>query len=300
MTVHAPILEATSLEVRYGRLRALASVSLSVPAGSVYALLGRNGAGKSSFVRCLLGLQKPFGGSGSLLGLDAWKGRDQAMARVGVVPEEPDAPPAMKASEIAAFCARLYPKWNQAGVEARLKRFQVPLGTPVGRLSRGQKAQLSLALALAPDPELLVLDDPTLGLDAVARRAFYEELLSDLADRGTSVFITTHDLAGVEGIADRVGILREGHLELEGSLEELKARFFRIHGRPGLSAEMLAPLAPLSFRANGFGGEAIVSRFDPEVFARLQAEGHVEGEPSSLSLEDLFIAVAGSETGVQP
>jgi len=295
MTAAAPILEARSLEVRYGRLRALAQVSLSVPTGSVYALLGRNGAGKSSFVRCLLGLQKSFGGTVSLLGLDAWKGRDQAMARVGVVPEEPDAPPAMKASEVAAFCARLYPTWNQAGVEARLKRFQVPLQTPVGRLSRGQKAQLSLALALASDPELLVLDDPTLGLDAVARRAFYQELLSDLADRGTSVFITTHDLAGVEGIADHIGILREGHLELEGPLEELKARFFRLHGRPTLTIEALAPLAPLSFRANGFGGEAIVSRFDAEVFARLQAAGQVEGEPVPLSLEELFIAVAGGE-----
>jgi ABC-2 type transport system ATP-binding protein len=105
----------------------------------------------------------------------------------------------------------------------RLERLQVPLRTPFRQLSKGQKGAVMLALALGHDPELLVLDDPTLGLDVVARRLVFGELIGELADRGTTVLVTTHDLAGVEGIADRVGILRGGRLVLAGALEALKA-----------------------------------------------------------------------------
>jgi len=212
------------LGVRYGSHVALDDVSLRVPRGAVYALLGRNGAGKSSLVRCLLGQQKPNTGRASLLGLDAWSERASAMARTGVVPEDPDAPPGMTVPRIAAFCARLYRSWDVPGVEARLERFDVPRDVPFGRLSKGQKGLVSLALALGHAPELLILDDPTLGLDAVARKALFEELVGDLADRGTSVLLTTHDLAGVEGIADRVGILREGRLVVDEEMETLKQR----------------------------------------------------------------------------
>ena len=212
------------LTVRYGRRTALDGVTLRVARGSVYALLGRNGAGKSSLIRCLLGQQRPEGGRALLFGLDAWSHRAGAMARAGVVPEEPDAPPGMSARRIAAFCARLYPRWDGRAVEERLRRFEVPTDLPFGRLSKGQKGLVSLALALGHSPELLVLDDPTLGLDVVARRALFEELVGELADRDTTVFITTHDLAGVEGIADRVGFLREGRLVLDEEMESLKER----------------------------------------------------------------------------
>ena len=212
------------LTVRYGSHRAVDDVSLVVPPGAVYALLGRNGAGKSSLVRCLLGQQKPSSGRASLLGLDAWKDRAKAMKRAGVVPEDPDAPPGMTAPRIAAFCARLYPSWDAAAVEERLRRFEIPRVVPFGRLSKGQKGLVSLALALGHSPEILILDDPTLGLDVVARKALFEELVGDLADRGTTVLLTTHDLAGVEGIADRVGILRDGRLVLDEEMETLKEK----------------------------------------------------------------------------
>jgi ABC-2 type transport system ATP-binding protein len=289
-------LEAKNLEVRYGRLRALDQVSLAVKEGSVYALLGRNGAGKSSFIRCLLGHQKPQGGSVALFGQDAWRGRTQAMARIGVVPEEPDAPPFLTAQQVADFCSRLHLRWDGQAVLARLNRFKVPLDTPVGRLSRGQKAQVSLALALGSQPDLLVLDDPTLGLDAVARKACFEELVEDLADRGTTVFITTHDLAGVEGIADRVGILQEGRLLLDEELESLKARFRRIQGSPNQREAALEEMAPLTFISSAYGTEATVSRFSEATFAKLQETGLVDGEACSISLEELFITLtAGKE-----
>jgi ABC-type multidrug transport system ATPase subunit len=221
------MIKLESLTVHYGSTAALDRVSLEVPKGSVYALLGRNGAGKSSAVRCLLGQQRPNAGRALLFGLDVWRERARIMERVGVVPEDPDLPPEANALELSRFCSRLYPRWDEAGVRDRLKRFSVPEKTPSGRLSKGQKAQVQLALALGHQPELLVLDDPTLGLDAVARKEFFAELIGELADRGTTVLVTTHDLAGIEGIADRVGILKDGRLVIDDTLETLKAKFSR-------------------------------------------------------------------------
>lgn len=286
------------LTVRYGSRLALDSVSLAVPEGAVYALLGRNGAGKSSLVRCLLGEQKPSAGRALLLGREVWGERAAALSVVGVVPEEPDAPPAMTARQLSRFCSRLYPTWDAESLEARLKRFGVSSTTPFGKLSKGQKGQVSLALALASSPRLLVLDDPTLGLDAVARKAVFEELIGELADRGTTVFITTHDLAGVERIADRVGVLRAGRLVLDEEMEALKRRFRRVSFPRSQEAHVsrLETLAPVAVAARGWEVEAVVSQYDEERFAG------VEGEPevTALTLEEIFIALTGeAQEGVQ-
>lgn len=282
------------LTVRYGDRVALDSVSLAVAEGAVYALLGRNGAGKSSLVRCLLGEQKPDAGRVSLLGKDVWRERAALLREVGVVPEEPDMPPAMTLRQIARFCSRLYPSWDGAGVEARLKRFGVPADTPFGRLSKGQKAQVSMALALAGSPRLLVLDDPTLGLDAVARKAVFEELIGELADRGTTVFITSHDLAGVERIADRVAVLRQGKLVLDEEMETLKHRFrrlsFPVALTPGEREPRLEALAPVAVASRGWGIEAVVANYDED---RLEGPGKGGPEVSALTLEEIFIALTG-------
>jgi ABC-2 type transport system ATP-binding protein len=278
-----------SLTVRYGDRLALDDVSLAVPEGAVYALLGRNGAGKS-LVRCLLGEQKPAAGRVSLLGRDVWKERTAILKDVGVVPEEPDMPPAMSARQIARFCSRLYPSWDGAGVEARLKRFKVPGDIPFSRLSKGQKGQVALALALAGAPRLLVLDDPTLGLDAVARKAVFEELIGELADRGTTVFITSHDLAGVERIADRVAVLRQGKLVLDEEMETLKHRFRRLSFPAAARAPRLEALAPVAVASRGWGIEAVVANYDEERWGAPGADGP---EVSALTLEEIFIALTG-------
>jgi ABC-2 type transport system ATP-binding protein len=215
--------EVRGLTVRYGQRLVLDAVSLAVPRGSVYALLGRNGTGKSSLLRCLLGQQRANGGEARLFGQDAWRFRQSLMQRVGYVPEEPDAPPELTARELVRFCGKLNLRWNEPAVTARLERFGVPLRTPFRSLSKGQKGAVMLALALGHDPELLLLDDPTLGLDVVARRAVFGEVIGELADRSTTVLVTTHDLSGVEGVADRIGILHQSRVVLEGELEALKA-----------------------------------------------------------------------------
>lgn len=295
---------ADRLTVRYGRTTAVDAVSLDVPKGSVFALLGRNGAGKSSLVRCLLGWQKATDGRCELLGEDPWLRRARLMARVGVVPEEPDAPREMTPRQLGSFCSRLYPSWDAKAYEARLARFGVPSRTVFGRLSKGQKGLTQLSLALASSPELLLLDDPTLGLDPVARHAFFDEIVAELADRGTTVVLTTHDLAGVERIADRVGILKDGRLLLHEETEALKARFRAVRyrsevteGRTDFGAE-LDELEPVRVKVRGWGIEAVVSAFSDERFERFAAkDGIVDAETSPLSLEELFLAVAGEGKG---
>jgi ABC-2 type transport system ATP-binding protein len=300
------VLSLTGLTVRYGRTTACEGVSLSVSRGAVYALLGRNGAGKSSLVRCLLGQQRPAAGRALLFGGDAWTTRARAMAKIGVVPEEPDAPPAMTAKQIADFCSRLYPKWDAEGVAGRLARFGVPANVPFGRLSKGQKGEVMLAAALGHGPELLVLDDPTLGLDVVARRALYEELVGELADRATTVFLTTHDLSGFEGIATRVGILKNGRLVLDEEMEQLKARFRRIRYGNTMTetrtefGNELDAFEAVRVKVRGWGIEAVVANYEDEAFERFRkADGVVDAEASALSLEEIFLAVAGEATAAE-
>ena len=221
-------IEIANVTVRYGRVTAVRDLTLTVPRGSVYALLGRNGAGKSSLVRCLLGQRQADAGTIRAFGEDVWTQRATLMQRIGVVSEEADAPQEMTTAQIARFCAKLYARWDQNEVDERLRRFEVPATTRFGALSKGQKKQALLALALAMSPDLLVLDDPTLGLDVVARKSLFEEVIAELADRGITVLLTTHDLAGIEALADRVAIMKNGTLVVEEELDALKARFRRI------------------------------------------------------------------------
>lgn len=281
--------EAQGVRAGYGGRDALRGLSIKVPEGSIYALLGRNGAGKSTLIRCLLGQMKPREGRALLLGEDAWRRRAALMDRVGVVPEEPDLPPAMRVAQIEAFCAALYASWDGTGFAERLDRFRLDRSALAGSLSRGQKTRLALALALAPEPELLVLDDPTLGLDPVARRSFYEDLAGVLAERPMSILLATHDLAGVEGFADRIGILKDGRLLLDEGLEELKARFRRIRWSGDPPAP--GPFAPMRIESKPWGMEALVAKFDaPRLPAGMEAE--------PLALEDLFIALVDAEQEV--
>ncbi len=286
----------SDLTVQYGRKLAVDRAALSVERGRVYALVGRNGAGKSSLVRCLLGQQKPQRGRVTLFDEDAWARRTPLMQRIGVVTEDADAPPEMSVAAIARFCSRLYDKWDQDGVEARLRAFGVPMTSRFGTLSKGQKKQVSLALALATAPELLVLDDPTLGLDVVARKSLFEEVIGDLADRGTTIFITTHDLVGVETFADRVGMMEDGRLVLDEDVEALKSRFRRIRFAAQPLALDTAVLRPTLVRSWGGGSEAIVSNYDDLAFDRMRTTGTIgPAEVSAMSLEDIFIAIASGK-----
>jgi len=281
------VIDVRNVTIRYGRNVAADSVTFQVAGGSVYALLGRNGAGKSSLVRCIVGQQRPAAGSIALFERDAWKHRTELMERTGIVAEDGDAPPDMTVGQIERFSSRLYAKWDPAAVSARLERFGIDPKAKFGTLSKGQRKQVSLTMALASSPELLILDDPTLGLDVVARRSLFEEVVGELADRGITILITTHDLTGVEAIADRVGVLSEGKLVLNEELEALKSRFRRVRMTGA------ATVQATRVRAWGGGTEAIVDNFSDQ----FRAPNVVEVVP--MSLEEIFIAIAGEEKGTE-
>ena len=293
-------METANVTVRYGKRTAVDDVSLAVPQGSVYALLGRNGAGKSSLVRCLLGQLRANTGSVKIFGEDVWRNRARLMDRIGVVPEEADAPPEMRVRDLGAFSAKLYSRWHQQAFDERVGRFGIDRNVRFGELSKGQKKQVSLALALATSPELVVLDDPTLGLDVVARKSLFEEVIADMADRGLTVFITTHDLAPVEAIADRVGILVNGRLVLDEETETLKARFRRIRVAAQPVALTSGELRAVNVRQWGSGTEAVVSNYDDLAFERFRDAARISGaDITPMSLEEIFIAVAGEDQGVR-
>lgn len=278
----------------------LSGVSLEVPEGSVFALLGRNGTGKSTLVRALLGLLAPRSGSLEVLGLDPWRRRTEVLASVGVVPEEPEVAPAATVEAAIRFVSRLYPTWDDERVEAHLDRFDLPRRMPFGRLSKGQRTQVALALALGPRPRLLVLDDPTLGLDVAARRTVFDELIGELADRGTTVFLTSHDLGPMERVADRVGVLAGGRLVLEEDLESLRRRFRRVllpasgagsdPSRDELTrAEAaLEALEPVASRRTAFGVEVTVARFAVDTWNRLELASDGRARLEAPGLEDIF------------
>jgi ABC-2 type transport system ATP-binding protein len=290
----ANAIRVKSITVRYGRNVAVDAVNIDVPPGTVYALLGRNGAGKSSLVRCIVGQQKPQSGRVELFGEDAWTRRTHLMERVGIVPEEADAPPEMTIGQIANFCGQVYSRWNSTAVNERLDRFSIKPDARFGTLSKGQKKQVMLAMALAASPQLLVLDDPTLGLDVVARKSLFDEVITDLADRGTTILITTHDLGGVESLADRVGILRDGRMVLDEEMETLKSRFRRIRFANAAVALSTGNLLVASVRQWGNGTEAVVSNYDDVAFERFRSAANV-ADVAPMSLEEIFIAVAGEE-----
>ncbi len=294
--VEEPVIRAEAVTVRYGKQLAVEDAALTVPRGSVYALLGRNGAGKSSLVRCLTGLQKPERGTITIFGDDVWRHRAKLMNRVGLVAEDSDAPPAMTVAQIGEFCGRLHARWDAGTVEGRLKRFAIKPEARFGNLSKGQKKQVMLAMALATSPDVLILDDPALGLDVVARKSLFDEVIAELADRGITVFITTHELSAIESLADRVAIMRGGRVVLDEDMETLKQRFRRIRYASAPVALEAGNLVAASVRQWGTGTEAVVSNYDEIAFERFRSTsgiGHAETAP--MTLEEIFIAVAGEE-----
>jgi ABC-2 type transport system ATP-binding protein len=299
------VVEIRGLHVRYGREVALQDVSFTVERGAVYALLGRNGAGKTSLLRCLLGLQKPDAGHTRILEKPSWAARSSMMARVGTMAETPNAPPRMSSRRTFRFLARIHPGADERLFEERLERFGVDPDRPFGQLSRGQKTVVSLGFALVSSPEVLILDDPTLGLDPQARRSFFDELISDLADRNTTVLLSSHDLAGIEGIADRIGVLSQARLILDEDLDSIKARYRRLRfsadselpageSRNG-KAERMRGLGLLTQQREAWGMEAVTDAFGPGKAEELRAVLGSDLEIEPLSLEEIFLSISDSD-----
>ncbi len=213
-----------ALGCRFGNRVALDALSLAVPIGGVHALLGRNGAGKSTLLRLLLGFETPTAGESWVLGAPSSSLTPEARGRIGFVAESHPLPPWMTSAELEQLARANAPRWSDDLYREILEPFEVAPAGRAGDLSRGQRAGLALALAVAPLPELLLLDEPTAGLDPVASRAFLESLLfAGGRDLGT-VVLSSHRLEEVERVADSILVLGEGRLIASGSPDELASR----------------------------------------------------------------------------
>ncbi|MGO8752151.1 MAG: ABC transporter ATP-binding protein [Thermoguttaceae bacterium] len=201
---------------------AVDALDLRVPQGCVYGFLGRNGAGKSTAIKMLLGMVHPDYGQAELLGEAASALSPGTRARIAYLAEGHPLYRGMTVGAAVRFTRAFYPNWNGPLLEQILDHFALSPRAKIRRLSNGQRAQVSLALAVASDPELLILDDPTLGLDTVVRRDFLESLIQIIQRRGRTIFFSSHILGDVERVADRIGILVDGVLRVDCPTEHFK------------------------------------------------------------------------------
>ena len=218
------VIETVALSKRYGNKLALDHLDLRIPRGRIHAIVGANGAGKSTLFRVLLGFLPPTSGSASILGRDSRLLAPADRARIGFVNEEHTLPNWMRVSQVAAMQQRQYPRWNQRAYDDVIGHYNVEPGQKIGQLSRGERAGFNLALALAQSPELLVLDEPTLGLDVVAKRAFLESLMYSNAAEQCTVIYCSHQMEEIERVADNLVILERGRLMHMSAPEDFTAR----------------------------------------------------------------------------
>ena len=216
-----PVISLQNVSKRFGHTIALDQVTLEIPSGVVFALLGENGAGKSTLIRILTGYEKPDEGRSMVLGRSSLQSSEEIRRRIGYVSDDPALFDWMVAEEIGWFTSAFYDEPFLDRYMDLIASFDVPLGTKIKRLSKGQRAKVALALATAHDPELLILDEPTSGLDPMVRRQFLESMV-DRASLGHTVFLSSHQIGEVERVADWVAIVHQGQLKVVEPLDSLK------------------------------------------------------------------------------
>ena len=230
-TTDAPaddVVRIDGLSKRFAKSSVLEHVDLRVKAGETFAFLGRNGAGKTTTIRMLLGLLSPDAGSIRVLGLDPVRDAIAIRGRVGYLAEDQRMWGWMSVEQILRFMAPFYPNWSQDLAQRYLHRFELPTRTRIRHLSKGQTVRLGLLLALAHQPELVILDDPALGLDPIMRKEFNRDVIEHLQGEGRTVFYSSHLLYEVEPVADRVAILDRGRIVRSGTTDELREQVRQI------------------------------------------------------------------------
>jgi ABC-2 type transport system ATP-binding protein len=220
--VSEPVVAITGLTRRFGDRAALDSVTLSLPRGGVYGLVGPNGAGKTTLIRHVLGLLRAERGSVRVFGLDPTAEPVAVLSRIGYLSEENDLPLWMRLDELLRYSRAMYRTWDDAYAEELRRAFALDEAAKIKNLSRGQKARVGLLVALAHRPELLVLDEPSSGLDPLVRRDILGAIVRTIAEQGRTVLFSSHLLDEVEEVADHVTLISQGRIVLSGSLDEIR------------------------------------------------------------------------------
>jgi len=287
-----PVIQTRDLTKRFGSKLAVDFLSLSVPRGAIFALLGDNGAGKTTTIRVLTGQIRADEGRATVLGCDCWHAAVALRRRVGYVPEKPRFYDWMTVAEVGWFTAGFHDRGFLPRYEELVRRFRLERKARLQTLSKGQYSKVALALALAPDPEVLILDEPTSGLDLLVRREFLASMV-DLAGEGRTILISSHQIAEVERVASHVAFLAQGRLLLTATLDDLRQRVVRYrlcHDREPPDADRLGQV----LQRNGHGRmwEAVVQDPNPAAVARLRAaDGVHDFEETPLPLEEVYCAL---------
>jgi ABC-2 type transport system ATP-binding protein len=279
----------------------LDGIDLKVPRGCIYGLLGRNGSGKTTMIRILLGLEPVTRGRTLVLGEDSGRLSAGAHGRIGYVAEGHHLIQGYRVWRLIGLCRGLSLRWNDELFGHLLELFRLPLDRRVKELSAGMRAQLNLALAMAIDPELLILDDPTLGLDTVVRRQFLELAIDVIQRQGRTILFSSHILGDVERIADRIGILVAGKLVVDCTLEQLKRRIRRlrvIFPRPAPEDLYLSDI--VNQRSQGREMVLTVANWNPQKRAILETFGPESCTEVPMTLEDVFIECTRPAGAVVP
>jgi ABC-2 type transport system ATP-binding protein len=286
---HPPPLACEALVKRYQGRPVLDALDLALPEGAVLGLIGRNGAGKTTLIRCLLGLSAPDAGEARVFGRPALRLDDAAKARIGYVAQQPELLPWLPVGEMLSFVGRHYPRWDAALVERLLARWALPRERPIAKLSPGERQRLAIIRALAPRPELLVLDEPASALDPSGRRDLLREIVAIAGEDGASVLFSTHILSDLERVASHVAIIDGGRVRLSAELDGLRENCGRLYLPPAAAARTPGPLPGELARRAGQEG-ALIVLLTREHGATWPAVAGTEGaRVEALSLEDLFM-----------
>ncbi|TCP52536.1 ABC-2 type transport system ATP-binding protein [Tumebacillus sp. BK434] len=290
-------LETRGLTKVFDGERALDRLSLVVPHGSIFGLMGPNGAGKSTLIRLLLGVLQPTAGDATVLGRSIADPSGVWRQEIGYVADYQNFFPHYKVGELLAFCAKLYPNWDDKRCRDLLDLFQIPSGKRVRALSKGMKTQLALIIALSMRPRMLLLDEPTSGLDPVMKHHFKQLVLQAAASGDTTVFFSTHNLNDLEQMADHVAVLMKGKLLFTRSLDELKENTCKIQAvfSEGLPDAIREAPGVLSVQEQGKVSTIIVQDHTAALMGMIEAHRPDFVETLDLSLEEVFIQTMGKE-----
>jgi ABC-2 type transport system ATP-binding protein len=279
-------IEAHGLRKAFGTKIALDGIDLLIEEGRILGLIGPNGAGKTTALNAILGLI-PYQGELKVLGRDPWSERDRLMCDVCFISDVAVLPRWIRVSQAIDYIAGVHPRFDRAKAEVFLARTTINRASKVRELSKGMVAQLHLALVMAIDARLLVLDEPTLGLDILYRKQFYDSLLNDYFDRSRTILLTTHQVEEVEHVLTDVMFIDRGRIVFNRSMEELEARYLELSARPEQLAAARA-LKPMQERE--VLGRSILL-FDHVERQQLTPLGDVR----TAGLADLFVAVLGNQ-----
>jgi ABC-2 type transport system ATP-binding protein len=281
-------IEARGLRKAFGTTVAVDGIDLRVEEGRILGLIGPNGAGKTTALNAILGLI-PYQGDLKVLGRDPWTARDQLMRDVSFIADVAVLPRWMRVSQALDYLAGVHPRFDRAKAEGFLNKTTIGRNSKVRELSKGMVTQLHLALVMAIDARLLVLDEPTLGLDILFRKQFYDSLLNDYFDHTRTIVVTTHQVDEIQDVLTDVMFINRGRIVFGCSMEEFESRYLEVMMKPE-SADAARSLKPIHERQALGRSVMLFDRVDRDKLAQL-------GEVRRPSIADLFVAVMGNQPG---